>query len=56
MTGFDRARLGRLHEVIASHVERDTVGGVAWLAARDGEVEAGVAGTLSTLPLLYQPG
>jgi CubicO group peptidase (beta-lactamase class C family) len=47
MSGFDRARLERLGDVIAGHVERDTVGGVAWLAARDGAVEVGVAGTLS---------
>ena len=29
------------------HVERDDAGGVAWLAARDGDVDVGVAGTLT---------
>jgi CubicO group peptidase (beta-lactamase class C family) len=32
---------------MADHVQRDTVGGVAWLAARDDDVEVGVAGTLT---------
>jgi CubicO group peptidase (beta-lactamase class C family) len=47
MSGFDPGRLERLREVIAGHADRDTVGGVAWLAARDGDVEVGVAGTLT---------
>jgi CubicO group peptidase (beta-lactamase class C family) len=47
MSGFDRARLARLSDVMTAHVERDTVGGVAWLAARDGDVAAGVAGVLT---------
>ena len=32
---------------MARHVERDNAGGIAWLAARDGDVELGVAGTLT---------
>jgi CubicO group peptidase (beta-lactamase class C family) len=47
MSGFDGERLVRLREVVAEHVERDTVGGVAWLAARDDDVEVGVAGSLT---------
>ncbi|MGH9136566.1 MAG: serine hydrolase domain-containing protein [Acidimicrobiales bacterium] len=45
MSAFEPTRLQRLRDVVADHVDRDTVGGVAWLAARDGEVEVGVAGT-----------
>ncbi len=47
MTAFDPDRLDRLHAVMAAHVKHDDVGGVAWLAARGGEVTAGVAGTLT---------
>jgi CubicO group peptidase (beta-lactamase class C family) len=44
---FDEARLGRLHEVLARHVDSGTVPGLTWLVARHGEVHAGVAGTLA---------
>src|SRR5215467_7578092 len=47
MSGFDRARLERLRGVMAGHVERDAVGGVAWLVSRDDDVEIGVAGVLT---------
>ena len=47
MSGFDAQRLQRLHAVMAGHVQRDAVGGVAWLAARDDDLEVGVAGTLT---------
>jgi CubicO group peptidase (beta-lactamase class C family) len=47
MTGFHRARMQRLADVMAAHVEQDGVGGVAWLAGRHGEVETGVAGVLT---------
>jgi CubicO group peptidase (beta-lactamase class C family) len=47
MSGFERARLRRLGDVMASHVERDSTGGVAWLAARAEDVEVGVAGVLT---------
>lgn len=47
MTGFDPQRLRRLHDVIADHVTHDRVGGVAWLAARDDDVQTGVAGHLT---------
>jgi CubicO group peptidase (beta-lactamase class C family) len=47
MTGFDGERVKRLGDLVADHVETGLVGGVAWLAARDGDVEVGVAGTLT---------
>src|SRR5215468_1903622 len=47
MTGFDKARIARLHEAMAEHVELGNVGGLAWLAARDDQVEIGVAGALT---------
>jgi len=47
MSGLDPGRLERLHELMAEHVERDTVGGVAWLASRDDDLDVGVAGTLT---------
>jgi CubicO group peptidase (beta-lactamase class C family) len=47
MSGFDPGRLEQLREVMAGHVERDTVGGVAWLGSRDDDVAVGVAGTLT---------
>lgn len=47
MSGFEPGQLERLREVMAGHVERDTVGGIAWIASRDDDVEVGVAGTLT---------
>jgi CubicO group peptidase (beta-lactamase class C family) len=47
MNGFDQRRLDRLRSVVQEHVDRDAVGGVAWLVSRDDDVEAGVAGTLT---------
>lgn len=47
MSGFDNQRIDRLRDVMAGHAERDTVGGVAWLAACGDEVEFGVAGHLT---------
>jgi CubicO group peptidase (beta-lactamase class C family) len=47
MTGFDAAARGRLRDVMIGHVDRDDVGGVAWLAARDDDVEIGWAGSLT---------
>lgn len=47
MSGFDAGRVDRLREVVAGHVDGGAVAGVAWLAARDGHVEVGVAGTLA---------
>src|SRR5262245_11993214 len=47
MSGFDPQRLQRLRDVMASHVHSGGVGGLAWLVARDGQVEAGVAGRLT---------
>jgi CubicO group peptidase (beta-lactamase class C family) len=47
MSGFDKRRIDRLAEVMARHVEQDDVGGAAWLAARDDDVEIGTAGVLT---------
>jgi CubicO group peptidase (beta-lactamase class C family) len=47
MSGFDREQLRRLQDIMAGHVHDDTIGGVAWLVARDDDVEAGVSGTLT---------
>ena len=47
MGGFDSRRLARLAEVMRLHVERDQVGGVAWLLAAGDQVEVGVAGRLT---------
>ena len=47
MSGFEKTRLGRLHDAMAEHVELGNAGGLAWLTARDGDVEIGVAGTLT---------
>src|SRR5262245_8918379 len=47
MSGFDARRIGRLREVMARRVEVDDVGGVAWLAACDGDVEVGTAGVVT---------
>jgi CubicO group peptidase (beta-lactamase class C family) len=47
MSGLDPDRMARLHDVMAGHLERDTVGGAAWLAARDGDVQVGFAGSLT---------
>jgi CubicO group peptidase (beta-lactamase class C family) len=47
MSGFDKHRIDRLAEVMARRVEQDDVGGVAWLAARDDDVEIGTAGVLT---------
>ena len=47
MIGFEPKRLQRLRDGMAAHVDRGGVGGVAWLVARDGQVEAGLAGTLT---------
>src|SRR5262245_40458458 len=47
MSGLDAGRLGRLHDVMSGYVERDALGGVAWLAARDDDVEVGSGGALT---------
>jgi CubicO group peptidase (beta-lactamase class C family) len=44
---LDPGALDRLRDVMAGHAEKDTVGGVAWLAARGDAVETGVAGVLT---------
>lgn len=45
MSAFDPDRLGHLRQRIEHHVHHDEAAGVAWLAAREGTVEVGVAGT-----------
>jgi CubicO group peptidase (beta-lactamase class C family) len=47
MSGFDRARLQRLGDIMAGHTERDDTGGVAWLAARDNDIAVGASGVLT---------
>jgi CubicO group peptidase (beta-lactamase class C family) len=47
VNGFDPQSRGLLQRRMAEHVDRDTVGGVAWLASRDGDVEVGTAGALT---------
>jgi CubicO group peptidase (beta-lactamase class C family) len=47
MAHFDPARLRRLGDVMAGHVDRDNVGGVVWLAALGDDVEVGFAGALT---------
>jgi CubicO group peptidase (beta-lactamase class C family) len=47
MSGFEPQSLQRLRDVMVSHVDRGGVGGLAWLVARDGQVEVGVAGALT---------
>jgi CubicO group peptidase (beta-lactamase class C family) len=45
-TGFDEARIARLRDVMAGHVESYSVPGLAWLLARHGEVLVGATGTM----------
>ena len=47
MSGFDAARLKRLDDVMAGHVDSGDVGGVAWLAACGDDLDVGVAGVLT---------
>jgi CubicO group peptidase (beta-lactamase class C family) len=47
MSDLDPERLQALRDVMADHVRHDTLGGVAWLAARGDDLEVGVAGTLT---------
>src|SRR5262245_50994563 len=44
MSGFDRRRLDRLADVMAGHVDDGSLGGAAWLAARDDDVVVGCVG------------
>jgi CubicO group peptidase (beta-lactamase class C family) len=47
MKNFDAARLERLRTILERHVDDGRVGGVAWLAACDDDVELGMAGHLT---------
>ena len=42
--GFSRARLGRMHDVMAGHVEHGDVPGIVTLVSRRGEVHVGALG------------
>src|SRR6266508_1183886 len=44
-SGLSRARLDRMHEVMAGHVERGGVPGLVTLVSRRGEVHVDVIGT-----------
>jgi CubicO group peptidase (beta-lactamase class C family) len=44
MSGFDKARIQPLHDLMDGHAERGDTGGVAWLAARDTDRAVGAAG------------
>jgi CubicO group peptidase (beta-lactamase class C family) len=43
-SGFSRARLGRMHDVMAAHVERGDVPGIVTLVSRRGEVHVDAIG------------
>src|SRR5215217_1105158 len=43
--GFSRERLGRMHDVMAGHVERGVVPGIVTLISRRGEVRVNAIGT-----------
>ena len=43
--GLSRVRLGRMHDVMADHVERSVVPGIVTLVSRRGEVHVGAIGT-----------
>ena len=42
--GLSRARLGRMHDVMAGHVQRSDVPGIVTLVSRRGEVHVGALG------------
>jgi hypothetical protein len=42
--GLSKARLGRMHEVMAGYVQRDEVPGVVTLVSRRGEVHVDAVG------------
>ena len=42
--GFSKARLGRMHDVMAAHVERGGVPGLVTLVSRHGEVHVDAIG------------
>ena len=45
--GLSRARLGRLHDVMAGYVERGELPGLVTLVSRRGEVHVDAIGTMS---------
>ncbi len=42
--GFSEARLARMHDVLAGHVERDAVAGAVTLISRHGETRVDTIG------------
>src|SRR5271156_832134 len=48
MGGFSKARLDRMHDVMAGYVERGEVPGIVSLVARAGEVHVDSVGKIST--------
>ncbi len=47
VSNFDAARIERIGDAVAQHVEADDVGGVAWLAGCGDDVHVGAAGRLT---------
>src|SRR5207302_7413533 len=47
IAGLSRARLGRMHDVMAGYVERGDVPGLVTLVSRRGEVHVDVIGTMA---------
>src|SRR3954447_10753427 len=47
MSGFDRQRLAHLARAMEIQVEKDRIGGVAWLLSAGDQLEVGVAGRLT---------
>src|SRR3989442_12414236 len=43
--GWSRARLGRMHDIMAAYVERGDVPGIVTLVSRRGEVQVDAIGT-----------
>ena len=52
--GLSRARLGRMHDVMAGYVERGEVPGLVTLVSRRGEVHVDVIGTKAFAEVLLQ--
>src|SRR5688500_2819173 len=45
--GFSKARLGRMHEVMAGYVERGELAGAVTLVSRGGDVQVDTVGSLA---------
>ena len=53
--GFSKTRLGRMHDVMAGHVERGEVPGVVTLVSRRGETHVDAIGSLEVRPVREGP-